>query len=85
MATVPEFKKLFDKFIRENKFPTGEIVKKKYYFPLDQLKVITFSKIYKLIINNNILKCFFVDNLHIYAYNYRYTMVTISTNVDKLY
>lgn len=48
MASVTEFKKLFETFLRENKCPTGEIVKKKYYFPVDQLKVRTFSKIYKV-------------------------------------
>lgn len=51
MTSVTEFKKLFEKFLRENKSPTGEIVKKKYYFPVDQLKVRTFSKIYNLLIN----------------------------------
>lgn len=54
MATISEFKQLFDKFLRENKCPTGEIVKKKYYFPVDQLKVSSFSKIYKLIISYTI-------------------------------
>lgn len=37
--TITEFKKLFDKLLLENKCPTEEIVKKKYYFPVNQLKV----------------------------------------------
>ncbi|XP_060840353.1 nucleolar complex protein 4 homolog B [Rhopalosiphum padi] len=43
MGSVAEFKKLFEKFLQENKCPTGEIVKKKYYFPVDQLKTIYTS------------------------------------------
>lgn len=39
MAAVMELKKLFNMFLQENKCPTEEIVKKKYYFPVDQLKV----------------------------------------------
>lgn len=56
MATISEFKQLFDKFLRENKCPTGEIVKKKYYFPVDQLKVRKLIKIYKLMLNYTICK-----------------------------
>lgn len=59
MASVTEFKKLFEKFLRENKCPTGEIVKKKYYFPVDQLRVRTFSKIYNLLINISFINIFF--------------------------
>lgn len=43
MTTVAEFKKLFIKFLQENKCPTEEIVKKKYYFPVSQLKVINYN------------------------------------------
>lgn len=39
MTSIADFKKLFNNFLRENKCPTEEIVKKKYYFPLNQLKV----------------------------------------------
>jgi hypothetical protein len=42
MATataVADLKKQFNTFLRENKCPTGEIVKKKYYFPVNRLKV----------------------------------------------
>lgn len=39
MTTVAEFTKLFDELLRENKCPTEKIVKKKYYFPVNRLKV----------------------------------------------
>ncbi|XP_025407658.1 nucleolar complex protein 4 homolog B isoform X1 [Sipha flava] len=46
MATataVADLKKQFNTFLRENKCPTGEIVKKKYYFPVNRLKTIYMS------------------------------------------
>lgn len=43
MATVAVFKTLFDEFKQENKCPTEEIVKKKYYFPVNRLKVKFFK------------------------------------------
>jgi len=39
MVTIADFEKLFKTFLRENKYPTGQIIKKQYYFPVDQLKV----------------------------------------------
>lgn len=39
MATVAEFKTLFEQFKTEKKCPTEEIVKKMYYFPVNRLKV----------------------------------------------
>lgn len=45
MTTVAELKKMLIKFIRENKCPTEELVKKKYYFPVNQLKVRIYKKI----------------------------------------
>lgn len=42
MATVAEIRKLLEQFLGENKTPTAEIIKKKYYFPIDRLEVIIF-------------------------------------------
>lgn len=78
MATVAVFKTLFDEFKQENKCPTEEIVKKKYYFPVNRLKV----KFFKCLLQIRFNLIIFLENLLFYAWNHQCTMVSISTNVD---